>query len=116
MVISDKIIEILDTYSSQTPLKRKDLLLQLTSSGINISDREMRRICAEELPVLSNNNGYYLAKTTEDIEKFYICLRKKAIAMFRRAKYVKKEFISGHKLKDIKFKFEYSNDGQGIFL
>jgi len=86
------ILEILKPYTCKNPLKRDVLLGRLLAHGLDLTDREMRRICAEQLPVCSNEKGYYLPQSQEDILQFKTYLEKKAIPLFKRFKMVKEKY------------------------
>ena len=90
------------------------MLERLRASGIHITDREMRAICSNELPVMSNSGGYFIPQTIEEVNQFYKQERKRALSIFVRARRVKKMFVESHKVEP---KIEYKVDevGQSAF-
>ncbi len=57
-----------------------------------ISDRELRHICSELIPVCSCESGYFIPQSAEDLEKFRVYMQKKAYPLFERIKRIEKEY------------------------
>ena len=103
-MINQDIINILKFHGYDNPLKRKHLLLRLKEMGYDITDREMRRICAENIPVCSSEKGYYIPQDLSELMKFKEFLEKKAIPLFTRFKAVKKAYCFG---RDVQLEFNF---------
>ena len=106
MTIEDRIIEILKGYSK--PVKRRDLLNRLRDCGEDTTDREMREVYSNCPLIISNSCGIYLAQTQEEIEKFYRTERGRGLAILKRARAAKRQFIETHKAKSVPISYEFS--------
>jgi len=92
-----KIVEILNSYSSHSPLRREDLLSRLHSVGIMISDRKMRDIVARMVidghkPIGTNDDGYFYIHNEEDLREAKKELEAKAQSIAVRKNCLERNF------------------------
>src|SRR3989339_458106 len=92
-----KIIEILKSYSSHSPLRREDLLIKLRDAGITLSDRKMRDIVARMVidghePIGSNDEGYFYIHSEEDLREAKKELEAKAASIAVRRNCLERNF------------------------
>ena len=101
---------------SKEPIKRRDLLVRLRVWGFKITDREMRALYSANPLIISKSHGVYLAKTLEEVEAFYRTERGRGLAILKRARAAKREFIKNHKAKEVLIVYSYNEEGQKIFV
>lgn len=87
--------EIIKVHNRENPIKRFDLLRVFNTPSEYITDREMRKLKEElitdyHIPIGSNEHGYYLCKTFEDVNEARKYIRKKAMPLLKQRSLLKR--------------------------
>lgn len=91
MTLKDLIVDLINARhrGRENAIRRRKLLLYCRQFDPELTDRELRRI-VEDLPqICTGSKGYFMPESYEEVEDTVEYLRKKALAMLRRAKKIR---------------------------